>query len=317
MDVEFEKEIKGDIRLLCKHLEFSLGSLLLMLRTPPLLLLFMMTPFFYPASFITRIMQMGLLSFIRTSYFLFQDGIRKLESTGDYSDISSVHIPLVEANRIFKQYSHELYNEIFKMANTEFQSLVRKKYNQIKEPKMPIKRGYRIYFLVVYCCLISEDIIRLKELLDESNIIRRSIEFSPEYYQSGITILNYFSKFLYYKYKSKKVKVRIEQEGLKVSMTIESPEGERERIERYLEDYGLVVFGKKPIEQFISEEWQIIELKNNLEIAKMQLKLQQRIMDAMDSKKMDLESQLAERNRILAGLFVKESKRERGTTLNS
>jgi transcriptional regulator with XRE-family HTH domain len=102
--------------------------------------------------------------------------------------------------------------------------------------------------------------------------IERSIEFPPEYWQAGTSILSYFSRVLNVKYPSQKIKVRIEQEGLNLRMEIETPTGEREKIEKTLEEYGLVITGKIQPENFISDPFEVMALKNKLEMADLELR---------------------------------------------
>jgi hypothetical protein len=116
---------------------------------------------------------------------------------------------------------------------------------------------------------------------DTEQIIR-SIEFPPEYYHSGITILSYFTAVLRHKNLSEQVKVSIQQSGLKVRLIIESPSGQRELIERALETYALVVTGNRPIEELTTDPYEVMELKCQLRIAHAQLQ-NQRDMLALKS----------------------------------
>ncbi|MCP4458828.1 MAG: pentapeptide repeat-containing protein [Cytophagales bacterium] len=104
-------------------------------------------------------------------------------------------------------------------------------------------------------------------LSDDSSLIIRSIEFPPEYHQAGISILNYFGTVLRTKYPEVKAKTRIEQEGLKLIMTIDPVKGDKEIIEKALDDYGLVVTGKITPEEFTDDKFAALELKNELRIA--------------------------------------------------
>ncbi len=79
--------------------------------------------------------------------------------------------------------------------------------------------------------------VDFNKLRNENEIVR-FIEFSPEYYQSGMSILSYFGKILWQKYPNKNVKVRIEQNDLKVKMIIDTPEGNKEEIEKALKEYS-------------------------------------------------------------------------------
>lgn len=110
---------------------------------------------------------------------------------------------------------------------------------------------------------------------EDNEILRveRSIEFSPEYWQAGTSILSYFSHVLSVKYPSQKIKVRIEQEGLNLRMVIETSTGEREEIEKTLKEYGLVITGKLQPEKFLSDPSEVMALKNKLEVANLELRL--------------------------------------------
>jgi hypothetical protein len=102
-------------------------------------------------------------------------------------------------------------------------------------------------------------------------IINRSLEFPPEYHQAGLGILNYFGTVLRDKYPNTKARVRIEQEGLCVRLIIESENGDREIIEKALEEYESVVRGEKTPEDFLDDKLKIIELKQELRIAEIRI----------------------------------------------
>ncbi len=115
--------------------------------------------------------------------------------------------------------------------------------------------------------------------------ITRSIEFPPEYKQAGISILNYFSEVLKQKYPDQKVKVRIEQEDLKVTMIVETEDGNLEEIEKTLDEYGLVVTGKKSMEEFFEgDPIQAVQLQNELNLAKARIENQQQIINLQSTE---------------------------------
>ena len=87
--------------------------------------------------------------------------------------------------------------------------------------------------------------------------IIREIEFPAEYHQAGLSILEYFGTVVRQKYPDTAVKVRIEQEGLKVRMVIETPEGKKEPIEKTLTEYGLVVVGEKKPAEFLTDKFHV------------------------------------------------------------
>lgn len=75
-----------------------------------------------------------------------------------------------------------------------------------------------------------------------------------------------------------KVKVNIEQEDLMVRMIIKTDEGNIEKIEKTLEEYGLVIKGEMPINEFISDPYQVAEFKHQLRIAHVQLESQKDLL---------------------------------------
>jgi hypothetical protein len=109
--------------------------------------------------------------------------------------------------------------------------------------------------------------------------IERSIEFPSEYWESGTSILSYFSRILSVKYPNKKITVKIEQEGLTLRMVIDTPDGGREAIEKTLDEYGLVVVGKMTPEEFMSDPLEAMALKNKLEIANLELRQTKTLLD--------------------------------------
>jgi hypothetical protein len=109
-------------------------------------------------------------------------------------------------------------------------------------------------------------------LEDDILKVELSIEFPSEYWQAGTSVLSYFSHVLNVKYPNKKIKVKIEQEGLTLRMVIDTPSGEREEIEKTLDEYGLVVIGKMQPEEFIGDPIEAMALKNKLEIANLELR---------------------------------------------
>lgn len=136
---------------------------------------------------------------------------------------------------------------------------------------------------------------------EELNVLRveRSIEFPPEYWQAGTSILSYFSHILSVKYPSKKIKVRIEQEGLMLRMIINTPTGEREKIEKALEEYGMVVTGKIQPESFLSDPFEAMALKNKLEIADLELRQTRKLLDfTRDNSQQRIESLEVQVNKL-------------------
>jgi CheY-like chemotaxis protein len=108
--------------------------------------------------------------------------------------------------------------------------------------------------------------------------IKRLIEFPPEYHQAGLSILNYFGSIVQQKYPEKKVGIKIQQEGLRVIMIIESPEGDKDIIERTLDEYGLVICGKMEPRHFLKDPNHLLALKHKLELANMEIRHTKELM---------------------------------------
>jgi hypothetical protein len=103
--------------------------------------------------------------------------------------------------------------------------------------------------------------------------IERSIEFPPEYWTAGNSILSYFSHILSVKYPDQNIKVKIEQEGLLLRMIIDTPEGKTETIEQTFTDYIMVISRKLPPESLLTDPFEVMALKNKLQIAEMELRI--------------------------------------------
>lgn len=97
--------------------------------------------------------------------------------------------------------------------------------------------------------------------------IIKTIEFDEDVYQAGVSILGYFSTVVKQKYPDTKVRVKIEQEGNTVRLIVETPEGDRELIEKTLEDYGLVVVGEMQPAELLPDKLQEVQLRHKLDLA--------------------------------------------------
>ncbi len=132
-------------------------------------------------------------------------------------------------------------------------------------------------------------------LYDEENIIiDRSIEFPSEYYQAGLNILNYFGTYLREQYPDEEAKVKIEQNGNTVRLIIENSSGEKEIIEKALEEYQLVISGQRQPSEITSNQKLILELNSELRIAKYRMETQQDIIQVQKGQIENLFSMIAE-----------------------
>ena len=123
----------------------------------------------------------------------------------------------------------------------------------------------------------EESIAADKAQPESARLITRSIEFQPDHYQAGLTILSYFGTIVRQKYPGKKISIKIEQEDLLIRMIIETPEGVRDELEETLEDYGLVVQGQKEPQDLLNNELEIAELRHQLRLANVQLESQKEL----------------------------------------
>jgi hypothetical protein len=113
--------------------------------------------------------------------------------------------------------------------------------------------------------------------------IERAIEFPREYYQAGVSILSYFGEVLKQKHPSVQAKVRIEQDGLIVRLHIESAAGDKEVVEKTLEEYGLVIAEQLPPEALFESRLQIVALEQKLELARMEVRYTHQLRDLAEA----------------------------------
>lgn len=133
---------------------------------------------------------------------------------------------------------------------------------------------------------------------DKSVTLLRKLEFPPQYKESAVSILSYFSRVLEQKFPTMDAGVSILKRGQTVTLKIETKEGEISTIERTLDEYGQVVVGNLAPDQFFSEPLAIVELNNRLEVAKLELRLKEKshlINSSHQEKRIEsLEDQLKE-----------------------
>ena len=160
---------------------------------------------------------------------------------------------------------------------TKFESPMTLSSERITEELLALQPlSYNGPFVIIGVGYEQQDIV-ITELTSNNThqakdvIINRSLEFPPEHHQAGLGILSYFGTILRDKYPDTKSKVRIEQEGLIVRLIIESGDGNREIIEKALEDYESVVRGEKKPEDFLDDKLKIIELKQELRFAELRI----------------------------------------------
>lgn len=117
------------------------------------------------------------------------------------------------------------------------------------------------------------------------SVIVKAIEFPPEYFQAGISILSYFGTILHDKYPEKSAKIRIEQDNFKVTLIVSTGEGDLEVIEATFADFGKVISGRMSPEQFLSDPLHVLALKNKLELAQQELRLTRDLLNYVKQDK--------------------------------
>lgn len=116
------------------------------------------------------------------------------------------------------------------------------------------------------------------EIIDADTVIRRTISFEPHQIQAGVSLLSYFSEVLKQKCSEANSKVSIEQDGEKVRLIIKSEAGMEHKVEALLNEYGEVLNGTLPAEQFMTDQVQLFSLQRKLDMATMEVKHQQDIL---------------------------------------
>lgn len=133
----------------------------------------------------------------------------------------------------------------------------------------------------------SSDEIAVEELSlpkVSAAVIERTIEFAPEHYQASVGLLSYFGEVLRQKDPSTKARVRIEQDGNRVRLHIESPSGDIEIIEKELEQYALVVSRQAAPETLLANRAHIMQLETQLDIARIQVKQAQDVLQLIEGQ---------------------------------
>ncbi|MBG8559924.1 hypothetical protein I4436_09915 [Pseudomonas qingdaonensis] len=130
-----------------------------------------------------------------------------------------------------------------------------------------------------------ESTIDVLEMLPSGveNIVERVIEFPRDLYQAGVGVLSYFGEVLKQKHPDIKAKVRIEQDGNIVRMTIDAPDGTKEVIEKTLQDFALVVTYQAPPETLLDTKLQVHALTSKLMMAEMEVRQVRDLMRISES----------------------------------
>lgn len=145
-----------------------------------------------------------------------------------------------------------------------------------------------------------------KDTYKKNEIIEKSIEFPSHLKQAGISILNNFARILDEDFPDTHAKIKIEQDGNLVRMIIESEDSEPKVIEEALEEYSLVMLGKKSPEDYTTDPVKLMEIKNELNITKVQIENAINIIAVKDQQILTQQSQIDKLNDILFHSLTKE-----------
>ncbi len=111
----------------------------------------------------------------------------------------------------------------------------------------------------------------VSEIREEQAIVR-AMEFPGEFTQPALGLLNYFGAILRYQYPGTSAKIRVEQDGLKVKLAIETDEENHDKIEKALDSYGLVAAGRMKPEKFLRDPRGARALQFKLDLARVEAK---------------------------------------------
>lgn len=161
--------------------------------------------------------------------------------------------------------------------------------------------------MVILTVSEEDSSVEVIELANNSEVpaFERVLEFTPENYQAGVGILSYFGEILKQKHPDIEAKVRIEQDGCLVRMTIDTPDGDQKIIEEALDTYTQVVVKEKEPEELLDNKIQISELKMQLSMIETQLEHKKELLMLADERYRD--DVLATRNEVE---FLRQCMRE-------
>ncbi|MCP4132269.1 MAG: pentapeptide repeat-containing protein, partial [bacterium] len=103
------------------------------------------------------------------------------------------------------------------------------------------------------------------------------IKLIPEYRSTGLTLLNYFPTLLEKKYPDQKVKVSFDYKGLDVFMMIDIVQGSREILLKAMKEYGSLLTGSLPVNEYTEDKILIMEIENELKCAQFRIDAEKEI----------------------------------------
>ncbi|OBA07843.1 hypothetical protein A9P44_00380 [Paenibacillus polymyxa] len=187
---------------------------------------------------------------------------------------------------VFIILQNDLLKKITHLQQHGFETLY--KYYKSHSP-LEVMRPFIVIGINSEPPLDGASIVNLEYFSSENNYenntrIIRTIEFPHGYYHAGVGILSYFDKILREKHPDSSAKVKIIQEDLIVKMVIETGSGDKEIIEKTLNDYGQVVSGRIAPQDFLDTNLQVIELRAELNIAATRIKMQEDLLRVQETQ---------------------------------
>lgn len=154
-------------------------------------------------------------------------------------------------------------------------------------------------------------ILEQEQIAKNPNILERRIEFPREYKQAGVSLLSEFTNILQSEFGEESASVCILQNGNAVTLRIEDQNGKIKEIEKRLDDYGSVLRGELPIENFTQNRDLAQELKVKFEVVALELRLtKERYLEYRTEKTHEVEGlrmELADLRKFVASAFTYQS----------
>lgn len=123
-------------------------------------------------------------------------------------------------------------------------------------------------------------------------------ELPPQFHQAGLEILNFFGTYLREQYPEENADITIKQIGLNVRLVVESKNSKPYLVEKAFGEYTSIVSGDVSPEEYIKNKDLILKLETQLDFSKLQIKLNQKIIDNKEKENERLFSLLKQKSLI-------------------
>lgn len=117
----------------------------------------------------------------------------------------------------------------------------------------------------------------------QSSQLVKELNIPPEYHRAGVTILQGFISLLQERFPGSGFSSTIRQDGLKLTLIVHGVDGKKFEVTEFLDCFGLVVMGRAPISTVTGDPISAMELRHQLELAKMQISTQREINSLLKS----------------------------------